>query len=1386
MDLDRLSVIIGVMIQSDAHATLASYLPNLVLQRLATDTNAAQAPIADHRRGSVLIADVAGFTTITERLAERGAVGAEELTRVLNKYFGRVIELILAHGGDIVRFAGDAVLAVWPSTSDFEERATACCATRCGLSLQRELHGYQTDAGTELSTKVGIGTGDFTCMHLGGEFHRWEVLITGLAFVQSFSALDHAEAGQVVVSLQCWTYLQDDFDGTPLQMGSMLVRGGPVHDESIPLPSLRDYGTAELLNRVTAYVPGTVTARFAANQEDWIGELRMVTVLFINLPELNYATPLDRAQTIVRYLQQELYRFEGSINKLNLDEKGTSLLAALGLPPLAHEDDPRRGVQAAMAIRKRFLELGLRSSIGIATGRVFCGSVGSCRRREYTLMGDVVNLSARLMQTALGDIHCDETTRRMSETHIDYQRLADIHIKGKANPVAAYRPIERKGVMVTAQRELVGRERERERLRKVLDVVKGARPDGESNSTSSIIIEGSPGIGKSSLASDFLQYAQQAGVLCLVGGGDAIESATLYYAWRPVIYQLLNLSAIPAMADSLRERVLSQLKARHPDLVDLAPLLGGALAIDLPDNDHTRFMTGKMRGENTRELLQRLIAQAIGNQLALVALEDVHWLDSASWALLNHVIQDGSLSFVLLTSRPLETENDSYGQICEAPGATYLKLDRMTLDDTQQMLQRSIGAMEIPATLAKAIYAKAGGNPLFTEQLIGVLQDKLGRRHKDGLAIASSDELDLGEIDFPDTLHGAITGRIDRLQPSTQLAIKVASVIGQHFTYETLHDNYPVVQDRDRLRDFLGFGLEAGLIEVDVPGPPISYRFQHAITRQVAYELLLFDQRQQLHQSVAKWYEATYGERLATNFPLLAHHWHRAGNVARAIAYYEKSGQEAFRGGAYAEAADSFKCAIRLDGEASMHVDDMRRASWQRQLGESDLGLGRLAASKQRLEASLALLGCHVPHSSAGLWASLIRQAMRQFVRRLIPRSIRRTKLREPSSSEPLLNSARSYERLAEIFYLSNNREELFHALLATVNLAEQAGPSPELARAYANSCIAAGLAGMHPFARSYARDALEISRMIDDASATAWVLEATGIYHLGIGQCREANVRFEQAIELCRRTGDWQHWGELMAASAQAFYYTGDLAGGLQTWSRLLDKATSRGDDLQRAWGCNGRAEGILRLGGEEHAEQSMLLLEEALQLLGRNVDRVSEFGSYGLMALTQLRRNDPAAARRAADAGMKLAIELAAPTGYYTFNGYFGVARTYLRLCEENSTRDSACLAKLADQACRALRRYSRTFPVGQPAAFLCQGLNQWLNGRKASAFRTWRKGLAIAKQLETPYAQALLHSEIERHLPRDDPKRPYHSDAARAIFVQLGVEFNPPTLTSSSQLF
>jgi class 3 adenylate cyclase len=112
-------------------------------------------------------------------------------------------------------------------------------------------------------------------------------------------------------------------------------------------------------------------------------------------------------------LQTAIYHYEGSINKLNVDNKGTTLVAAMGLPPMSHEDDTVRAVQAAQAIQAELRSLGLGSCIGVTTGSAFCGAIGTSSRREYTMVGDVVNLAARLMEVSQHEIWCDAATARL-------------------------------------------------------------------------------------------------------------------------------------------------------------------------------------------------------------------------------------------------------------------------------------------------------------------------------------------------------------------------------------------------------------------------------------------------------------------------------------------------------------------------------------------------------------------------------------------------------------------------------------------------------------------------------------------------------------------------------------------------------------------------------------------------------------------------------------------------------------------------------------------------------------------------------------------------------------------------------------------------------------
>lgn len=216
-------------------------------------------------------------------------------------------------------------------------------------------------------------------MHVGGVYGRWELVITGSPLSQVSQAEAHAQPSEAIVSPEAWALLQSHCIGQPLvddyvRLEAMEPKLEQPVGRSQVLP-------AEVETALRAYIPGAILARLAAGQSGWLAELRRVTVLFINLPDLTYSTSLDQAQAMMQALQTALYRYEGSLNRIGVDDKGPMLLAALGLPPLAHEDDAVRGVQAALAMQTALRGLGWRCAIGITTGRAFCGSVGNFIRR---------------------------------------------------------------------------------------------------------------------------------------------------------------------------------------------------------------------------------------------------------------------------------------------------------------------------------------------------------------------------------------------------------------------------------------------------------------------------------------------------------------------------------------------------------------------------------------------------------------------------------------------------------------------------------------------------------------------------------------------------------------------------------------------------------------------------------------------------------------------------------------------------------------------------------------------------------------------------------------------------------------------------------------------
>ncbi|KAF0689361.1 Aste57867_19187 [Aphanomyces stellatus] len=413
-----------------------------------------------------MFADVSGFTALTETLATRGPTGAEYLAKHLNSYFEQLLKLISSEGGDAFKFAGDALIAFWPQNKEDTLESLVRRCIQCALRIQQHLHKAHLAEYVELSIKMGIGVGRVTIAHLGGESdgatRRMEYVGFGSALSQAFHAEHHATTGDVVCSADCWQLVSSHFHGDVVSAGAACVRVTevlhPLARQSRRASLTRD--DVHLQRRMQKYVSRAVWPYLDTAEEFWGSELRDVTVLFINLgfgeddlSAILDVTGLRRLNKAFKAVQRCIYDYEGTINKFLVDDKGSTAIAVFGMPPVTHENDPIRGVLSSLAIYAALAPLGLKASVGITTGTAFCGVVGhQGNRREYTVLGDMVNLAARLMQKAKsengGGVITDDRTKLSTQDVLHFEDRPEIWVKGKHEGVKIHRPYAKMSVLV--------------------------------------------------------------------------------------------------------------------------------------------------------------------------------------------------------------------------------------------------------------------------------------------------------------------------------------------------------------------------------------------------------------------------------------------------------------------------------------------------------------------------------------------------------------------------------------------------------------------------------------------------------------------------------------------------------------------------------------------------------------------------------------------------------------------------------------------------------------------------------------------------------------------------------------------------------------------------
>jgi class 3 adenylate cyclase/tetratricopeptide (TPR) repeat protein len=881
--------------------------------------------------------------------------------------------------------------------------------------------------------------------------------------------------------------------------------------------------------RLEPYLPKDLLAKLEAARAGRAmeGERRIVTMLFCDVkgstamaetldPEV-WAEIMNGA---FERLIAPVYRYEGTLARL----MGDAIFAFFGAP-IAHEDDPQRAVQAGLDIvagiasykeqvrADRGLDLDVR--VGINTGPVMVGQVGSDLRLEYTAMGDAVNVAARMEQTAEpGTVQITAETHRLVEALFDVQARGRIEVKGKAEPVAAYRVVRRRAEPGPTRgvrgSPLVGRDREMEQLR-------GAVRQARSGGGRIVSLVGEAGLGKSRLVEETRAEWTRGRSEDPTSEGDGIhriwetwqcvsyDTARPYSQYRRMVARIAGIEDTDP-PDAVRGKLAATVEPGGEDWLEPHMRVWRSL-FGVPEPGEE-----PLEGEAFRDAIMELVPASTrrfrSEEPMLMVFEDLHWCDEASMDLLIEtakVVDDLPCLFLFAYRPDRQAPSWRLKQWLETEyphRSTELQLAPLSQDDSARLVDALI-PNENPAVRTQ-ILERADGNPLFVEEVAAAVLE-----HHDDIAI-------------PTTLQALFTARLDALDERAKHTLQLASVIGRSFSEPVLR----AVSGEENLSTPLRTLERLGLIRETARAPDREYAFRHSLTQDATYGTILLRRRRELHGRVGEVFEELFANRIEEFAPLLAYHFREGGDDERTLRYAAVAGDAAARLYANAESASHYDDAIGAARRLERSDEPLRHLYPRR--GRALELSGRIAeavANYEEMEALARVNG--VP--SAALAADMALTTLY-------------------ATPTPVFDAARGRE-MAE----------------RTITLARELGDRGAESKALWNLMILNVYSGGDPGeAVDVGERSLSIARELNAREQIAFTLNDLWRPYAAIGDLRASRACLEESRPMWREMGNLPMLCENLSGTSALL----GLAGECDEALALCDEAYAIAAEIGNPWG--------------------------------------------------------------------------------------------------------------------------------------------------------------------------------------------------------------------------
>ncbi|MFN2283666.1 MAG: tetratricopeptide repeat protein, partial [Anaerolineae bacterium] len=1198
-------------------------------------------PGGEFLRGTLLFSDISGFTAMSERLSTLGKEGAEQIVAVVNRYFSAMLDVLFTYGGDLFKFGGDALLAYFP---DGPETPGSVNALHAAWAMQQAMAAFrevETSLGTfPLQMKIGMHAGPFFAARVGTPVKR-EFIVTGATVNATAMAESAAIAGQILASAAVYSQVQAQSGCTfsPGPPGYYLlddltpfVPAAPSSSPAHALPATASPAealqqTTAALERLTPYLPPGLLARLLARllpaesgpnthaTEYDSGEHRLVAILFANftgvselIEQLGPGHEAKIARALNDYfvaMDEIVERYGGVVNKIDLYDHGDKLMALFGAP-MAHEDDAERAVRTALDMQDALEALAqtwnLRQRIGVSTGMVFAGHVGGATRREYTVMGDEVNLAARLMSAAQdGDVLLAGYVQRKVRPFFEVADRGAVELKGKSKPVPTFTIVGRRAQPEPVRgirglrSALVGRTEEQATLRRVVAELVTGR-----GGILSLI--GEAGLGKSRMIAEMHATVMDEIALTWVEGRClSYTQHVSYSAFTDVIDAFLGIVDTDNEFD-IREKLRRNIAYLFPNdgADDVQPYLAHFLNLPLsePEAERVTYLSSEALQRQMLRAITTLIERVAMEQPLVIVFDDLHWADSASLLLLERclALTDRVPLLIAMLYRPVR-DHGCYDlrQLAERNYPhRYVELLLKPLNiqagQDHELVRNLLALEELPPALAHLV-SRAEGNPFYIEEIIRALIDQGIVVPEDG-GWRLAQEIDLRAV--PDSLQGLIMARIDQLLEEARRTLQLAAVVGRTFTHELLAwlSSAAALMAQaviTHLDSDLAALQRTELVRERARLPELEYIFKHVMVRDVAYESLLLRDRRAYHGLIGQHLEEIYtGQKQEEVYELLAHHYSLSDEREKALDYLLKSGDKARAAYANLEAIAFYRRAETL-------ADELEDVEAQTIIAE---GLGDVLFHVGESDEALAcyeraLTCCADAQRQADLYRriAVVYEKRGDYEQALATCAQGIALL--PAEAQTSVEMARLLLARTRIYEQQGQNDRVLAEGEASLAILQDTTHYPEIAQAH--NLLGLSYRGRQPAkAIEHLENALDILERIGNEYDAARIDNNLAILHYQTDLTRAA-AYFSRALKTLQRFGDV--WGEATAYAnlGVVHYAQGDYVQAIEHYQRSLTMREKLGQSL-------GMADCHINLGetyrAQGNLDQAIIHLEEGLRI--------------------------------------------------------------------------------------------------------------------------------------------------------------------------------------------